>query len=693
MKKIITFLAVVLCTTGAFSQYYYNAFTSAGMNPGGLNPDQEFPSGGGLTTGWTPVVGPNIATPTWSPNQTIPFAFSFDASPVTEYKASSNGVLTFTTSATAVPSNTKEALPSANIPDKSVCVWGLQTVGANDMALSKTFGTAPNRQHWIFYTSCALGGTGWSYWSIVLEETTNNIYIVDQRHSGTTGGVSMGIQIDATTATSVGADVMPLAGTDASDADNAYYEFIQGVQPANDILISSVNLANVESNANPIAITGNARNNGSAAITNFDLSWTADGGVTNNSVNIVANIAPGAAYAYTHPTNWTPVAGVSYTVDVTGSNPNGVIDGNPGNNTASATTFVNSGIATDKSVLLEEFTTAPCQFCPDGAVVVEQILDANPDVIAVGEHACFGTDAMTIPAAQAYCAAFSSGAPTATVDRTLFPNETRVGHSRGQWTGNVLSRQNLRSAVEVNISGTYDSTSRAVSVDFLANFVDVVPSGDIRVTVFVVEDNVTGTGTGYDQVNAYNTQTGHPYFGAGSRIAGFNHRHVLRDVVTATWGDNSVIPSTPVVATQYTKNYSFTLSNLWDDNEVKLVAFVHYYDAAGREGNEIMNAKEVPLDDVFTAIVETSSSVQGLKIYPNPTADVTNIKFNLSNSQSVSLVVRDIAGKEVLSQAFGIMTAGVQNIAINASNLSNGIYFTTIQIGEELVTRKITVNK
>jgi hypothetical protein len=64
----------------------------------------------------------------------------------------------------------------------SVCVWGLQ-MKAGDNIISKTFGTAPNRQHWIQFNSCSEANlqSGWTYWSIVLEETSNKIYIVDQR--------------------------------------------------------------------------------------------------------------------------------------------------------------------------------------------------------------------------------------------------------------------------------------------------------------------------------------------------------------------------------------------------------------------------------------------------------------------------------------------------------------------------------
>ena len=693
MKKIITCLAVALFSTGAFAQYYFNSYPAAGINPGSLNADLEYPLGGGLTTGWSPIVGPSVSIPAWSANQTIPFPFSFNGVSETSYKVSSTGVLTFSTAATSVPSATKAALPSASIPDKSVCIWGVQAIGTNDYVLTKTFGTAPNRQHWVFFSSNALGGTGWSYWSIVLEETSNNIYIVDQRHSGTTGGVSMGIQINSTTAASVGSNVMPIAGADPSAADNAYYEFIQGIAPPDDIEMISIN-----TNASPgvaTSIQGSLKNKGSDTLQSYTMSWTVDGGTTLNTSIITQQVLPGAITMFTHPTQWTPNAG-GYILEVSASLPNGNVDADLANNSVQTPVLVgSSGNSVSKNPLLEEYTTAPCQFCPDGAVEVEAALAQTPSAIGVGLHACFGTDAMTIPEASTYCAAFGTGAPTATIDRILFPGQANVAISRGggAWRSRTAFQATVGSPVDVTLTGSYNPSTRLVNVDLSSNFVNYA-AGDIRVTLFVVEDHVRGIGAGYNQVNAYNGVAGHPYFGAGNPIVNYDHRHVLRDVYPTNdaWGDNTVIPQAPRINTPYTKNHSFTLNNSWNADSVSLVGFVSYYNSDVGQ-REVLNAVEVKLGNIPTTVDEIKKDANSLNIYPNPTADLTNIAFNLSKPNAVTLTVRDITGKEVMSQNFGMLANGQQKIAVNVANLSNGIYFTSLQIGDEIITKKITVNK
>ena len=99
-----------------FSQYYYLPSTTQG-NPGGLNTDNEYPSGSGLDASWEVLLGGSNSTPVWSPIDTIPFTFDFNGAPVSTFKVSSTGVLTFSTGSTSVPVVTNAAIPDPGIPD------------------------------------------------------------------------------------------------------------------------------------------------------------------------------------------------------------------------------------------------------------------------------------------------------------------------------------------------------------------------------------------------------------------------------------------------------------------------------------------------------------------------------------------------------------------------------------------------
>ena len=146
-------MGLLLSLSFANAQYWRIDYPNAATNPGGLNTDDEYPVGGGLATTWATIQGFS-ATPVWSPAQTIPFSFSFNGAAVTQFKVSTSGVLTFNTgSSMAAPAYAKASLPDATIPDQSVCIWGLAALGSNDNIVTKTFGTAPNRQLWVQFSS------------------------------------------------------------------------------------------------------------------------------------------------------------------------------------------------------------------------------------------------------------------------------------------------------------------------------------------------------------------------------------------------------------------------------------------------------------------------------------------------------------------------------------------------------------
>ncbi|MFZ9431858.1 MAG: hypothetical protein ACO27G_07370, partial [Bacteroidia bacterium] len=345
MKKTILSL-MALVSLGAFAQtgYYVAPGTGSG-NPGGLNGDAEYPPGGGLPTGWTTLItGPQNEM--WSASQNMPFAFKFNDQDVTSYKVAANGVVTFDVATTITPSAVNGDLPNAGIPNQSVCVWGAGATATGDYVISKTFGTAGKRQHWIQYNSCSEAniGTGWVYLSIVFEEGTNNIYIVDQRYNGTAASkLSLGLQIDGSTAVKLsGTPAYAMkAVNDPTTADNVFYSFIPGSQPADEAGITSLNLAKyLNLNNGPYDISMGIINGGSSAITSLDVEYTIDGGAAVSGKITGLNIASGATGTAVHPTKWSGATVGSHTVAVKIVKVNGADDTKVGNNNATQAVMV-----------------------------------------------------------------------------------------------------------------------------------------------------------------------------------------------------------------------------------------------------------------------------------------------------------------------------------------------------------------
>ncbi|MBC7448732.1 MAG: hypothetical protein H7330_11810, partial [Hymenobacteraceae bacterium] len=232
----------------AFAQpgYHVNNMLRLGQNPGGLNQDVELPGGGG---GWTEVYRyPSTWVVATTRGLPLPPGFNFrlNGQFVTAVRASTEQWLALdTVSATATSFWPPISLPDARFAGPFV--WLGDECRPNSSAYSfggariytKTFGTAPHRQFWVQWNNLpknkdAILRMQPAYASIVLEETTNRIFIVYQRMSwGWRARTRAGVQLSPTTA--IVADSMEIANpwqNDATPADNLAHVFEPGPGPA-----------------------------------------------------------------------------------------------------------------------------------------------------------------------------------------------------------------------------------------------------------------------------------------------------------------------------------------------------------------------------------------------------------------------------------------------------------------------------
>ncbi|MCB9236093.1 MAG: T9SS type A sorting domain-containing protein [Bacteroidia bacterium] len=227
MRKLIILTLCAFFSTIAFSQGYQLAYITGMGNPNGINTEPDF-----NTVGWTQIMPGSQSVNVWSPVQTIPFPFKFYNNPVTQYKVSQNGLITFTTGTSVLP-NVQTYLPTGAVPPNTIAAfWDNFTsqppTGSNDFILVKTFGTSPNRQLWIKYFSFAIGSptAGICNWSCVLEETTNNIYVINTKYNSGPVTATVGVQGDTTDAFTFGDNLSFTVGNGTGYLDNDYYRFI-----------------------------------------------------------------------------------------------------------------------------------------------------------------------------------------------------------------------------------------------------------------------------------------------------------------------------------------------------------------------------------------------------------------------------------------------------------------------------------
>jgi photosystem II stability/assembly factor-like uncharacterized protein len=92
-------------------------------------------------------------------------------------------------------------------------------------------------------------------------------------------------------------------------------------------------------------------------------------------------------------------------------------------------------------------------------------------------------------------------------------------------------------------------------------------------------------------------------------------------------------------------------------------------------------------------ITNTTTHVQSSKFevqsYPNPVSETCTMEFELNKPELVSLHVFNVTGKMVLQTKPKQFQPGEQQIQINMNGKNNGVYFCRLQVGKEIVTKKI----
>lgn len=86
--------------------------------------------------------------------------------------------------------------------------------------------------------------------------------------------------------------------------------------------------------------------------------------------------------------------------------------------------------------------------------------------------------------------------------------------------------------------------------------------------------------------------------------------------------------------------------------------------------------------------VKTVEGEDNLTVYPNPTTGATTFWFTNEQKQDVQISVYDLLGKEVRN--FPNLQA-INKVTVDLAGLSCGTYVVKLKVGEQLLTRKITM--
>jgi hypothetical protein len=94
--------------------------------------------------------------------------------------------------------------------------------------------------------------------------------------------------------------------------------------------------------------------------------------------------------------------------------------------------------------------------------------------------------------------------------------------------------------------------------------------------------------------------------------------------------------------------------------------------------------------DATVGFTDITKQVE-LSVYPNPIIDHFFVSFQLLENKPVIIEIFNSVGQLVTRTDKGLVSPGICNFGIGASELEQGIYFVKVTIGGEQISKKITV--
>lgn len=102
-------------------------------------------------------------------------------------------------------------------------------------------------------------------------------------------------------------------------------------------------------------------------------------------------------------------------------------------------------------------------------------------------------------------------------------------------------------------------------------------------------------------------------------------------------------------------------------------------------------ARAVYVNSAVAGVGENFSPVSGVNLFPNPSSTQSQLDFTLAQPENVSIVVRDMTGRNVMEIQKGELDAGIYSETLDLSTLPKGIYFVSILAGDKISNSKLAV--
>lgn len=237
-------------------------------------------------------------------------------------------------------------------------------------------------------------------------------------------------------------------------------------------------------------------------------------------------------------------------------------------------------------VLIEDYTGHKCTACPQAAVTAEKLQDTFKDsLVVVAVHSGYFSDTkdakypeeFRTKAGDEYSTKFGFASwPNGLVNRVDYPKNQHI-KSFGSWASEVNKLLRTDQEADLQIMSDYNSTDSNACISVQTKFLNVsVAAGTYNMCLLLTQDSIIA-----------------PQLDGGVYKPTYVHRHMLKDNINGTWGDQ--VSTGPVVLEPTVKKYRYKIKHDYSGivckpKDCHLVAFL--YDVATYR---ILQAAEIKL--------------------------------------------------------------------------------------------------
>jgi len=411
-------------------------------------------------------------------------------------------------------------------------------------------------------------------------------------------------------------------------------------------------------------IEGKVKNNGIAIINSFDINYQI--GDAPEQTETVSDISLPNYESYDFSLSVSTPQEGQIPVVITVNNLNGNISDEDNSDNILNLSLLSSNTLSARKFVVEEGTGTWCQWCPRGIVGMQYMNATYPQrFIGIAVHNGDPMQQMSYDRNLGF-----SGYPSASYNRKF---KDDAGADVFEYFYNIADSLSIYT---ISTVATYqDATKTKADITTSVNS-SMSISANANLTYVIIENDVHGTTSGYNQSNVFaggsnGVMGGFESLPSVVPAAQMYYNEVARGIFPSFKGTNGSVPAQLTANEPASYNYTLTLpTTILNKNNIELITLL-----LNKTTGEILNASKTEISDA--SAVENINSI--------------NVKVFVANKNLIIKTDKTINGVEIFNAAGQrVLTANATN-SIPVNNLSAGIYLAKINIDGKNYMQKFTV--